>query len=144
MNESQIKEKIKNLLKNTQITVISTINSDHGRPQSAAMAFAEMDDLSLIFGTSNQTRKYKNLQKNQNVSFVIGWSKETGSVQYEGVARELHDEEVYKYGELLALKSKQNKKFVVLENQKYFLVKPTWIRLIDTSSETGKIYEVSF
>jgi nitroimidazol reductase NimA-like FMN-containing flavoprotein (pyridoxamine 5'-phosphate oxidase superfamily) len=144
MNETQIKEKIKNILSTHQLTVISTIDSDNNKPQSAVVAFAEKEDFSLIFGTSKETRKYKNIQKNQNVSFVIGWSKETGSVQYEGVAQEMSDEEAQSHGELITLKNKQSGKFVIKENQKYFLVKPTWMRLVDTSPETGGVYEVSF
>lgn len=144
MNESNLKDKIRDLLKSQQLSVISTIDDIDNKPESAVMAFAERDDFSLIFGTSNKTRKYKNLQTNKKVSFVIGWSKETGSVQYEGIARELSDNEAMQYGELLALKGKQTKKFVLRDDQKFFLVSPTWIRLVDTSPETGGIYELTF
>ncbi len=143
MNDSTIKDKIKNLLKGQQLSVISTIDNTKNQPESAVMAFAERDDLSLIFSTSSKTRKYKNLQTNKKISMVIGWSKETGSVQYEGIARELSDVEALKYGELLALKGKQTTKFVRLEDQKCFLVTPTWIRLIDISPETRVIYEIT-
>ena len=144
MNESQIKQKIQDLLKGQQLGVISTIDAENSKPESALVAFAEKDDLGLIFGTSNLTRKYKNLQKNNRVSFVIGWSSETGSVQYEGTARELSDDEALKHGELIVLKNNQAEKFAIQKNQRYFLVTPTWIRLIDTSRETGGNYEVSF
>jgi nitroimidazol reductase NimA-like FMN-containing flavoprotein (pyridoxamine 5'-phosphate oxidase superfamily) len=144
MNEAQIKEKINNLFKNHKLTIISTIDSENNKPESAVMAFAESEDLGIIFGTSNQTRKYRNLQKNQNISFVIGWSSETGSVQYEGIARELSDNEAMQYGELLVLKNNQSEKFIIRENQKYFLVRPTWVRLVDTSLETGGVYELLF
>lgn len=144
MNEDQVKAKIKDIFKNHQLTVISTVDDENNKPESAVIAFAEKEDLSLIFGTSNQTRKYKNIQKNQKVSFVIGWSSETGSVQYEGVAKELSDEEAMKHGELMVLKNKQTEKFIIRENQRYFLVTPKWIRLLDTSLATGGNYELSF
>ena len=144
MNDHQIKQKIKNLLEDHRLGVISTIDSEHDKPESALVAFAEKDDLSLIVGTSDFTRKYKNLQKNNRVSFVIGWSSETGSIQYEGEARELLDDEALKYGELIVLKNNQAEKFAIQKNQRYFLVTPTWIRLVDTSLETGGNYEISF
>ncbi len=144
MNEEQIKEKIRNILKNQQLTVVSTIDTETNKPESAVVAFAEKEDFSLIFGTSNKTRKYKNLQLNQNISFVIGWSAETGSVQYEGVAKELSFDEAQEHGELMVLKNKQIGKFIIKEGQKYFLVKPVWMRLVDTSKETGGMYELSF
>lgn len=144
MNDEQVKSKIKDLLNSHQLTVISTIDSGQQKPESAVIAFAEKDDLSLIFGTSNKTRKYKNIQKNKNVSFVIGWSGKTGSVQYEGIAEELSDDQALEHGELMVLKNKQTRKFIIKEDQRYFLVKPTWIRLVDTSAETGGNYEISF
>lgn len=61
MNE-EIKTKIKSFLENHQLTVIATIDSDTNKPESAVIAFAEKEDLSLIFATSKTTRKYKNLQ----------------------------------------------------------------------------------
>jgi nitroimidazol reductase NimA-like FMN-containing flavoprotein (pyridoxamine 5'-phosphate oxidase superfamily) len=144
MDDAQVKEKIKNLFESHQLTVISTIDSENDKPESAVVAFAEKEDLSLIFGTSNQTRKYKNLQKNKNVSFVIGWSSETGSVQYEGVARELSDDEAVQHGGLMVLKNRQTEEFVIREDQRYFLVIPKWIRYVDTSLETGGDYELNF
>ena len=143
MNETQIKEKIRALLKSHQFGVIATIDVDNNKPESAVVAFAEKEDFSLIFGTSNKTRKYKNLQKNQNVSFVIGWSHQTGSIQYEGIAQELSDEEAMKQGEFVVLKNKQSNKFILKENQKYFLVTPVWIRFVDTSPDTAGNYEIS-
>jgi hypothetical protein len=44
----------------------------------------------------------------------------------------------------MVLKNKQTEEFVILENQRYFLVAPKWIRLVDTSIETGGDYEISF
>jgi general stress protein 26 len=144
MNNDQVKEKIKDIFASHQLVVISTLDSENNKPESALIAFAEKDDFSLFFGTSNLSRKYANLQKNNKVSFVIGWDKEVGSVQYEGIARELTDEEAVHCSELMALKNKQTEKYVVRSDQRYFHVTPTWIRLIDSSVETSGKYELSF
>lgn len=58
------------------------------------MAISETDDLELIFQTPNTSRKYTNLQNNKHVAVVFGWSKKDFiTVQYEGVAREVVDDE---------------------------------------------------
>ncbi len=82
MSEDLIKKKIFEFLNNNKVAVVSTIHSDEDTPESAVVGFGNNESLELVFGTSNTSRKYKNLQKNPNVSFVIGWSSETGSVQY--------------------------------------------------------------
>lgn len=142
MNDEEIKSNIREFLKNCQLTVIATVDVENNKPECAVIAFAEKDDLSLVFGTSNKTRKYKNLQKNQNVSFVFGWSSETGTLQYEGIAKELSDKDAIQHGEMMVLKNNQTEKFITREDQRYFLVKPTWIRLVDASLESGGTYEL--
>ncbi len=141
MNEAQIREKILKILQNHKLTVISTVDENH-RPESAVVAFAEDEALGLVFGTSNLSRKYANLRKNPRVSFVIGWSNETGSVQYEGVARELSNEESLEPSQRMAVKNEKAAKFMAREDQRYFQVTPTWLRLVDTSPETNGNYEL--
>lgn len=142
MTDEQIKNRIKEFLKKHQLTVISTIDTDAHKPEAAVIAFAEKEDLSLIFGTSAKSRKYKNIQKNPNVSFVIGWDRE-GTVQYEGMARELSEDEVNKHSELMSLKNKQMEKFRSNPEQRFFLATPNWIRLVDNSPEMQGIYEIA-
>ena len=144
MNDEHIKVSIKNFLKNNSLTVIATVDEEKNRPECAVIAFAETDKLELIFGTSNTTRKYKNIQKNKNVSFVIGWDGRIGTVQYEGVVRELSDTEAAERSEILFLKNKQSAKFRSMSDQRYFLVTPTWIRLTDNTPGSAGVYEVSF
>ncbi|MCC2630841.1 MAG: Pyridoxamine 5-phosphate oxidase [Candidatus Paceibacter sp.] len=143
MNPDQIKFKILNFLKNHTLTVISTIDERGEKPESAVIAFAEKENLELIFATSNTTRKYKNLQKNPHVSFVIGWDSKIGTVQYEGSARELSDDELNKHADIMILKNKQSEKFRSRPDQRYFLVKPTWIRLLDMSSHPDQTFEIN-
>lgn len=125
-----------------KLCVISTLDTQNNKPESAVVAFAEKDDLSLIFGTSSTTRKYKNLQTNKNISVVIGWSEEMGTLQYEGIARELSDQEAKQNAEILILKNKQSEKFLSKADQRYFLITPKWIRLT-TTPELGGIFEVN-
>lgn len=143
MTDDQIKNRIKEFFKNNMLTVIATVDSDTHKPESAVIGFAEKDDLSIVFVTSNASRKYKNLQNNQNVSFVIGWSPEKGTVQYEGTVRELSGSEETEHRDIMLLKNPHTGKFIAKEDQRYFLVTPTWIRLLDTTKEFGGKYEIS-
>jgi len=140
----QIKNKILNFIKNQNLTVVSTIDSEIAKPESAVIAFAETENLELIFGTSNKTRKYKNLQKNSNVSFVIGWDSEVGTVQYEGIAKELSKEESVPFSTIMVTKNPRSEKFVHKEDQRYFLVKPIWIRILDMTKNPDETFEISF
>ncbi|MCL5970037.1 MAG: pyridoxamine 5'-phosphate oxidase family protein [Patescibacteria group bacterium] len=58
-------------IKKNNLCVISTVGKDC-KPQSAAMEFGETENLELIFDTYKDSRKYKNIQENKNVSVVIG------------------------------------------------------------------------
>ena len=88
------KKKILDFIKKERLGIISSINEE-GKPESGVIAFAETDNLDLIFGTSCDFRKYENINNNQNVSFVIGWDEIT--IQYEGVAKEAKGEEFDKW-----------------------------------------------
>ncbi len=144
MDNESIKKNIFEFLRKNELAVISTIHSDGSGPESAVVGFAEKHTLELIFGTLTTTRKYKNLGKDPYVSFVIGWSRETGSVQYEGVARELKPEELKEYTDILIQKNKASEKFLSLPEQRYFLVQPRWIRFNDYSGTPPGNYEVNF
>ncbi len=144
MEKEQIKDKILKFISKQTLTVISTIDIGGVKPESAVIAFAENENLEIVFGTSNKTRKYKNLQKNSHVSFVIGWDSEVGTVQYEGTAKELSREEYLPYANILIAKNPRSEKFVQKEDQKYFLVKPIWIRILDMTKIPDETFEINF
>ncbi len=123
--------------------VISTVDTGGEKTESAVVGFAEHENLQLIFGTSKLTRKYRNLQKNQNASFVIGWTGNIGTVQYEGVVKELSQEDSKQYSEMMIKKNPFSKKFAEDPNHRYFIVIPKWIRITDMSVQPMKIDEIS-
>ncbi len=136
------KQKILDFIKKKKLGVISTINQE-GKPESAVVAFSETDKLELIFGTFNTTRKYKNLKANQNISFVIGWDEEEKiTIQYEGLARDVKDEEFEECRTVHLNKNPSSKKFAFGKEQRYFKITPRWIRYSDLSLK--EIFEVVF
>lgn len=144
MNHEEIKQSILAFLKTNQLAVVSTVDAENRKPEAACVAFAEKENLELIFGTSNRTRKYQNLQHNKNVAFVIGWAHEFGTVQYEGVAQELLGDEAIKHGTIMAEKNESTRRFLTREDHRYFLVRPTWIRFVDKSKNPEVKSEISF
>ncbi len=137
------KQKILNFIKNKKLAVVSTIHGD-GKPESALVSFSETENLELIFGTFNTTRKYKNLLANPWVAFVIGWDEENVTVQYEGLAQEVTDKELEECRNLQLSKNPFSKKFAFEKEQRYFKVTPKWIRYSDLSKKPVEIFEVSF
>ncbi len=144
MDELGAKKRIMDFMEVNMLTVISTVDANINKPESAVIAFAQKDNFELIFGTKNTTRKYKNLQKNPNVSFIIGWDSDTGTVQYEGIAKELSGEESKLHSSILIAKNPRSEKFVHKEDQRYFLVQPTWIRILDMTKNPDETFEINF
>lgn len=143
MNKEITKKKILEFLKQYKVCVLSTIHIGEKAPQSAVVGFVEQENLELVFGTSNTTRKYKNLQANKNVSVVIGWTGEMGTIQYEGVVREIPRDESQHYSKKLTKKNPESQKYVKENNQRYFIISPTWIRFVDNTATPHAIYEVT-
>lgn len=144
MTNETIRQKVLNFLDLNELGVISTIHTDKPGPESAVVGFGNTEELELIFGTSIKSRKYRNIQTDPHVSFVIGWSSTLGSVQYEGIARELSDKELDHYLPFHLKKNELRKKFVSQADQRYFVVQPTWIRLLDNAGNPPDVFEINF
>ena len=71
MNEQQKQQVIK-ILQNNEFGVICTNSYDRVAPESAVVAISNTEDLQIIFGTFQDSRKFKNLQRDRNVSIVVG------------------------------------------------------------------------
>ncbi len=121
--------------------VISTVDAN-GNPEAAVVGFGQTEKLELVFGTDNTTRKYANLQSNTRVAFVIGWSDE-GTIQYEGVVRELRDDELDIVRNSYWKKTPRAEKFGT-ETNRYFIVTPTWIRFTALNTKPWTISELRF
>lgn len=144
MDKELIKSKVLKFLKSHNLCVISTTHADGSGPEAAVIAFAQTDNLELIFGTSNQSRKYKNFQKDNRAAFAIGWDTSEGTIQYQGVVNELGGEEARKYASIQIAKNPTSGEYLGKEDQRWFLVKPTWIRFVDNQANPPITHELSF
>ncbi|HUA13468.1 MAG TPA: pyridoxamine 5'-phosphate oxidase family protein [Candidatus Sulfotelmatobacter sp.] len=135
------KEDLFAFLNSHMLAVVSTVDPS-GAPEAAVVGFGQTKDLELVFGTENTSRKYKNIMGNPRVAFVIGWSDAT--VQYEGTARELSVEELQIIKDNYWKKNPRVKSRNVNPKERYFLVKPTWIRYTDLKTKPWNIQELKF
>lgn len=124
------------------LAVMTTVSAD-GKPQAALVGFTEGDDLTLIVGTSNLSRKYKNIQHEPHVALVIGWS-EGMTVQFEGVAEELVGEEAEKAMRLHIKKHPFAEKYARAPDERFFRISPLWVRYTDYKSKPEEVFEVTF
>ena len=123
--------------------VLATVSPDNF-PESACVGIAVDHDLKIVFDTVSDSRKYKNLISNPNISFVIGCDSEQ-TIQYEGIATIPDAKNLEKmlqiYFEIFP-DGKERKE--TWENIAYFCVVPKWIRFSDFSQTIPQIEEMSF
>ncbi len=124
------------------LAVLATIDAEANRPEAAVVGFIQGEPLEIIFDTYSMTRKYKNLQRNNNVALVVGWNEHI-TVQYEGIAEELKGEKLEHYRQIYPLKFRATEKSEHEHVLRYFSVAPTWIRYSDVSKKPWNIFEVS-
>ena len=135
------KQIVLDFIKSHKLAVISTVGAD-SKPESAVLEFGETEELELIFDTYTTSRKYKNLQTNKNVAFVIGWDEDI-TVQYEGIAEEVREEEATKYKKAYWSKNPKAERWESREGITYFKVTPSWIRYSDLNKNPWDVFEVS-
>ena len=137
------KEFLYNYIRRHKFAVLATVSADDV-PESAYVGIAVTPDLQIIFDTVSDSRKYQNLLRNPNISFVIGWNNEQ-TVQYEGTAsipesRDLDNLLETYFGVFPdGIDRKENWK-----NIAYFCVEPKWIRYSDFNEAPPRIEEIEF
>lgn len=120
-------------LNKSKLGVVGTIN-DQGKPESAALYYTFDGDLNIYFATKDSTRKYKNILKNENVSFVVVTEEPPQTLQLEGVASVHSDagDQKHLFEELVGLASFRH--FSAPINQQpagglqFVKISPTWLR----------------
>lgn len=135
-------EELYEFLNSYQLAVVSTVNPE-GLPSAAIIGFGQTKELELIFGTDNTTRKYKNLSHDKHVAFAIG-GETPETIQYEGIARELDQSELDIVRDNYWNKNPHAAARSKIPTQRYFIVKPTWLRYTDIRTTPWDITERTF
>ena len=123
---------------------LATLAED-GRPQAAALFYAEMDDFSLVFTSEQKVRHSKNLARDARTAATIQadaqeWQAIQG-LQIEGRCVKLKGDAVE------AARNAYTTKFPFLKTNKllsvalhfgtFYQLRPDWIRLIDNAQGFG-------
>lgn len=129
MNE---KKAILSFLRGQTLATISTVNNKTLQPESALVAFAELDSLEILFVTLRHSRKAQNLKTSNKVAMVIGWNsnpRKWATLQYEGQAFPVTGLDESKYRNIFLSKkdSPCTPDFFLKPQMKLFKVTPTWI-----------------
>jgi pyridoxine/pyridoxamine 5'-phosphate oxidase len=127
-------------LRQHRLGVLAT-PSESGAPESAVVGIAVTDDLEVVFDTLDTTRKCRNLRRNPNISFVIGWDNEI-TVQYEGLADEPEGTELDRLKRAYFAAYPDGPQRQSWPGITYFRVRPTWARYSDFNG-SGEIVEFS-
>lgn len=123
---SDTKQKILEFLKTHSDCVLATTNL-RGLPEAATVGFSESQDLELVFGTSQNTRKFANIAHEPHVAVVVGFSGDT-TVQYEGIASLLMEPELSQRLKRHFEKIPEVEQYRNSPRQVYLKIKPIWIR----------------
>ena len=135
-------EEIIKFIDEHRFMVISTKTDDY--PESANVEFGN-DGLTLIFDTSDTSRKYKNIQKSSKVSVVIGWDEQVNkTVQYQGLAEVLEGNELERLKKIYFTKSPEAQKWENTAGNVYVKVSPKWVRMTDLNTNPWTISVLEF
>lgn len=131
----EIKDKVVAFLslQKSRLGVVSTVSSEN-KPESAFVYFAFDGDLNIYFATKDTSRKFKNITKNENVSFAIVTENPPQTLQLEGVASVHDDTEDQKhlFQELIGLASSKHFAAPILQQNtgglEFMKISPNWVR----------------
>lgn len=137
-----MENKVFNILKTIkpQLCVMATVNKDN-QPQCAVLAYVVHEDLSLTLSTHNTTRKWENIEHNQEVAVTFGWNFAQPNIQYEGIAQKVMQGKDYTWHEELYFKEHPELSQFKGPETVFIKINPRWIRLSDFSAHPPSITE---
>jgi uncharacterized pyridoxamine 5'-phosphate oxidase family protein len=115
-----------------RLAVLATADR-HGRPEAALVDVAVTDGLEIIFETTSETRKIRNLQENPRISFVIGWA-DNQTLQYDGVVDQPGAGELERIVRYYLSVFPEKLSHRAWPGNFYFRARPLWIRYSDYHS----------
>jgi general stress protein 26 len=113
-----------------------------GAPQAAVVGFAVSDALEIVFDTTENTRKYRNLRADPRIALAIGWDDEI-TAQIEGVADFPRGAELERVRECYFVVYPDGRERLAWPGITHVRVRPTWIRYSDFTKDPPHIVEVS-
>lgn len=136
------KPEILEFIKRHKLAVIATVG-EGSKPEAAAVEFGEMEDFTIIVDMLSSSRKYKNLQSNQQIAIVIGWDEDI-TVQIDALAEGLTGETLAKAKSAYFAKNPRAKKWETRPGIVFYAFKPLWLRYSDVGKTPWQIEEFTF
>ena len=120
--------------------VLAYLDPD-GHPDSACVAFSATPNLEIIFGTSDQSRKFPCLTADSHVGFNVTDPIYRLTVQLKGTVREiggptLEDHERMHYAKL----AEDSRRFRDLPDQHFFRISPIVTQYSDCLQEPWQVF----
>ncbi len=141
MTEDQ-RAKILSFIRSCDLGVIATNSLNHGSPEAACVAVTINGNLDIIFGTSADSRKSKNIALDPNIAFVIGGDEtRKTTIQMEGRALLLENAERKAAEEMHCTRHPNSAKYRNDPKQQYFKMTLQWIRYHNSSVSPTEEWE---
>lgn len=133
---------IRDFIKQHRLACLATVTTE-GLPECSVVGFSESENMELYIGSYDSSRKAHNLKFNPKVALVIGW--EGGqTVQYEGVAEEVPADKLQEVVEKHLEKMPTAAKYVRHQEEKFYKIKPVWVRYTEMAHDPWEIKELKF
>lgn len=150
MNQQhEIKKTALDFLKSHKTAVIATTSVGEA-PQASTVYYVVDDDFNIYFLTGKETRKFKNLERDGRIAFVVGTGPEVVTIQGGGRATLLKhphtDDVVIRMSENMGLKESQYWPVFKLPEGviTVFKIRPEWMIMVDLDAERPKTYKENF
>ena len=114
----------------------------NGSPQAAVIGFGVSDALELVFDTTEDTRKYRNLRADARIALVIGWD-DAATVQVEGTADFPSGAELERIRACYFAAYPDGRDRLAWAGITHVRVRPTWVRYSDFTQDPPRIVEMS-
>lgn len=116
-------------------------NGPGGTPQAAIVGFGVSDDLEIVFDTTRETRKYRNLRADPRIALVIGWD-DAITAQIEGVADFPDGDELERIRQVYFVAYPDGRDRLAWPGITHVRVRPTWVRFSDFTVDPPRIVEL--
>lgn len=119
-------------LREQVLTTLSTLDSD-GAPESATVAFSETDDGAFLIGTSEASRKVRNIEGDARVAMTVTDAERRYTAQIKGTAEKLSEVAFAALADEHYRQRPESLPFRDDASQVHVLVTPSEIRFSDVS-----------
>lgn len=128
-------------LRRYKLAVQASVGPD-GAPQAAVVGFAVSDALELVFDTTEDTRKARNLVADPRIALVVGWDHAI-TAQIEGVADFPVGPELERIRACYFVAYPDGRERLAWPGITHVRVRPTWVRYSDYTQDPPRIVELT-